>query len=855
MFFNCPRCNGKLRIHDIESSTMYFISCSFCGLANLVNAGFKDKFLAYYTFLNEYRSGGVKDFKSLIPELISNGLIRNPHEIRDMVSKCNLIVDDLPEVVKEVLFDHNDYIALYKFIESPEVDYGCLIDDLPVDDRLKSSLKKVGISRLYKFQEEAIKKILNGENIVVVAPTGSGKTEAFAIPIIHSIVSMKDKKFYPLIPEGSRVLRALFIYPTKSLSRDQFLKLKRLALPLGVSIGIFDGDISRVEREEVYSNPPDILMTNFDIIHYHLSHRTPLANHFKNVKYIVVDELHSYIGAFGANVHWILKRLKRICGDIQLIGCSATISNPKEFAESLFNVNVSVVEGCGRRGGIHFIMVYPSIRSRYSTTADIVSKMVKYGYKAIVFSNSHVEAEIVKQVLDDRNVKSFVHRAGLPREYRLKVEKDFRNGRIMVVSATSTLELGIDIGDLDCVITSPIGLARFLHRIGRAGRRGQEAIAILVLRGGDPISSYYKNNPEKYFSYIESIYVEPRNPIVAKYQLISACMDKPISIGEFTDYEEIFKQLVSEGLLIFRSGKYYASSKARRILSRYNIRGSGENVKIIFNGKVIGERDLPTALSELFPGAIYLHGGMKFTSKSLNISKGIFNFSEVEKLPNDFQYKTDAKRIAYPEILSVVEIGGAYGIEALYCKLKIREIVNGYYLRDIFTDELIREERLSEPLEYSFETYGFVFKAPMPMEILENSNDINEILTGSFHALEHILIESSDIFTGSGSREIGGVSMGFSGIIFVYDSVIGGSGSSLLLFKNLKEVFSKSYEIIKNCDCNSIDGCPRCTYSYRCGNNNKPLNRIGAMEILELILSGVKTKIIGEDYSVFKPIV
>lgn len=855
MYFNCPRCGGRLRFQNIESSTKYFISCTVCSLSSLVEAGFKDKILAYYTFLENYRVGKASDIKDMIPELISSNLLRDPIEIENMILKCGLTVDALPKIVREILFGFDDYVALYKFIEPPKVDYGCSVDELNINDRLKNALKNVGIDRLYRFQEEAIRRILNGEDVVIVAPTGSGKTEAFAIPIIHLIASTRDERFYPLIPQGSKVLKALFIYPTKSLSRDQLVKLRRLASPSGVSIKIFDGDTPKSEREEIYNDPPDILMTNFDIIHYHLSHKTPLSIHFRSVRYVVVDELHSYTGAFGANVHWILKRLQRICGKLQFIGCSATISNPREFAESLFGRSVSVVEGSGRRGGIHFIMLYPSLKSYYAAVADIVSKMVKYGYKTIVFSNSHVESEVVKHVLDYRNIRSYVHRAGLPREYRLKVERDFREGRILVVSSTPTLELGIDIGDIDCVITPPIGLARFMHRIGRAGRRGQEAIAILMLRSEDPISAYYKRDPEKYFTYIEPIYVEPRNPVVARYQLITTCMDKPTSINEFKDHEDIIKQLISEGLLIVRGSRIYSSSDAKKLLRRYNIRGSGGRVDIYFDGKIIGDRELPQALSELFPGAIYLHAGRKFKSKTFKFNGKFYGYVELEKLPDNFQYKTDAKKSAFPEILDVVEVGGAYGVEALYCKLRIREVVYGYYLRDLFSDEVVGEYNLDEPLEYSYETYGFVFKAPTPIDFLEGPQEPSEFLSGSFHALEHVLIESSDIFTGSGSREIGGVSMGTSGIIFVYDGCLGGSGLSLLLFKKLKDAFSKAYEILKDCDCKSLDGCPNCTYSYRCGNNNKPLNKIGAMKILELILSNVETKVYGEDYSIFKPIV
>ena len=855
MPFDCPRCGGKVKITNIEYSTRFFVICENCGLSYLLDAGVRDRLVAYYLFLDAYDVGLAKDIKELKSELISSGLLRDPSEIVDMVKRYGLNLEDLPDVVRDILFSEKDYIALYRLFEATDAEYGCTVDNLNVHDGLKEALKSAGITRLYKFQEEAIKKILDGKDIVIVAPTGNGKTEAFAVPIMHLIASEKGVSFYPLVTHMKRGVKALFIYPTKSLSRDQLLKLKRMGSYVGVTVEVFDGDTSTSEREKIYSDPPDILITNFDILHYHLSHRTELTYHLKSVKYVVVDELHEYTGAFGSNVYFILKRLQRLCGKVQLIGSSATIANPKEFAEALFDRDVEVVE-CkrGKRGRMHFIMLYPSLRTHHAAISDIVSKLVKSGFKTLVFSNSHSEAEIIKQILDRSGIRCHVHRAGLRKEFRRRIEAEFRRGGLMVISATSTLELGIDIGDLDAVITLPIGLSRFLQRAGRAGRRGQEAVSVLVLRNGDPISAYYKKNPEKYFAYLEPIYVEPRNPVVAKYQLIAASLDEPLKLDDFREYKDILDDLVKEKILYIKDNIYYPRPIARKIVKRYNIRGIGDIVRIYLGDKVIGERELPMALRELFPGAVYLHGGYKYQSKSLKIIRSGLGVSQVEPLPKDYQYKTDAIRYAQPEVLDILERKIVYGVEVLYCKLRIKEVVEGYILKNIYSGEVEGRYSLDEPLEYSFETLGFVFKAPDPGDVIyEFEVEEIEAIAGTYHAVEHILIESSDIFTGSGAREVGGVSMGLSGTIFVYDGCPGGSGATLLLFRKLDEAFKRAYEIVKTCDCNRVDGCPNCTYSYQCGNNNRPLFRPGAVESLYKILKGVETRVIEEEYIGEKP--
>jgi DEAD/DEAH box helicase domain-containing protein len=217
-------------------------------------------------------------------------------------------------------------------------------------------------------------------------------------------------------------------------------------------------------------------------------------------------------------------------------------------------------------------------------------------------------------------------------------------------------------------------------------------------------------------------------------------------------------------------------------------------------------------------------------------------------------------RYSLPKIIEVLEKKKVKGIESQYCTLTITEIVDGYIVREIFTDKKIGPHIMLSPLlSYTYQTKGFVFCAPTPEKTLSSllkETDLLEtdILGGSFHALEHALIESSDSLTGSGSAEVGGVSMGDSGVIFVYDGSPGGSGLTKLLYDRLDEALARTLAILKDCKCTSTDGCPLCTYSYQCGNNNVPLNKLGALESLEKIMvDGTKTKGVSEsDFKVKK---
>jgi len=841
--YRCPSCSKKADVKRLFDGR-YVINCKGCGIF-YISQNVLENDEAYLEFLEKYDEGLIKRNVDVEKIMEKEGLIRSKNQIIKMVEDHGIKYENLPKVMKDILSSREDYIVYYKLFDENTPDMGHSTYEIGIDPSLAEVVEKSGITKLYKFQEEAVKRILNSENVVIVAPTGSGKTEAFAIPIIQLIG--KKIEHFGTLRAGERFVRALFIYPTKALARDQSPKLSRLASSIGARIEIFDGDTPSSERQRIISNPPDIIITNFDTLHYHMMHRTSFSRLLHNVEHIVVDEVHVYTGTFGSNVHFIIKRLRRICGNFQIVAASATISNPLEFCESLFGIDFSLVqEEEGKRGRMHFAIIFPSLRTHRSLVIDVLKRLASYDYRTLVFSSSHLGAELTAFYARKNGINISVHRAGLLSSYRKKIEKEFKLGLLKAISSTPTLELGIDIGNVDSVVSDLVTITRMIHRIGRAGRRGQESIAILALRDNDPISQYYKNNPKDYFDDVDQGYVDPSNPVIAELQILASSMDKPIRKGEFMNFKNILRKLEYRKILFEKDDRLIPNySIARRILEKYDIRGSGETVTITLNGKKIGTREMPQALKELHPEAVYFLAGSRYKSKSFKFEKGIGEV-KVERLPINYPYYTKPLMEDRPSILKILDKKQIVNIEVAYCESLIEKKVIGYVNFEIGSEGVKGQKVfLDKPVEYKFQTKGIVFRAPIPDRILSKTpmEKIDDIACSSYHAAEHVTIEGTNMITGGAAQDMGGIALGSSGLIFIYDGSVGGNGATRLLYDKMDLAFKRALKILKECPCRSENGCPRCTYSYRCGNNNEYLNKLGAKEIFVRILSGEVTQI------------
>jgi DEAD/DEAH box helicase domain-containing protein len=840
--YRCPECSSlhSVGVDKIFDGRLIF-RCSKCNICAIVpTAGSTDE--AYLEFLDRCESGvGIAyadDLKLLMQE---EKIIRPSAEIDALMAAAKSTGDPLLE---QTLRSQQDYIVHFQVIDEPPPELGSLVDDVPVDEAIINVLKAKKIDYLYKFQEEAIKKILHGNDVVITAPTASGKTEAFCIPLLQQVAAEQASRFGSL-RGGKGKVSAIFIYPTKALSRDQLPKIEELAEPLGVRVAVLDGDTPEKDRRAVIESPPDVIITNFDVLHYHMMHKTKFSRMVRTAKFLVADEAHVYTGIFGANVHHIIARLERLTGRrLQIVAASATLPNAAEFCQTLFGRQMQVIKGRGRRGRINLAIIFPSLRSYRSLMLDLLRQTTKRKHKTIVFASSHLSSELMAFYGARQGINIRVHRAGLTSALRKEIEQEFKAGQLMAISATPTLELGIDIGSVDAIISNIVPIDRLFQRVGRAARRGQQGYAFLAL-GNDPISQYYKTHPADYMDDHELAYTDPSNPFVLEYQVLAMVCDRPLLIAESKQMWGVLQKLVSKGIVKVARDRFVPDLKeALKVLNEYSIRGIGSRVDIKFNNKIVGDRVLPQALEELHQHAVYFLGGRRYKVQELHFELNSQPYAELVPIPSDYPYYTKALTDDWPSILEIYEKKIVFGVEVAYCALNIQKRVLGYVNIEI-GQEVAQGKKvmLDKPLEYEFLTKGFVFRAPIPSYILQEVQDEQYVQMSGFHASEHVIIEGSAMITGGASQDLGGISLGSSGLIVVYDGSVGGNGASRILYERLDIAFGRSLRILSECSCISETGCPRCTYSYRCGNNNEFLHKPAAIEVMNRIVEGEKTKI------------
>jgi len=765
------------------------VSCEKCGIEDILefSKNFDEVFLE---FLSRYDKGLVSE-KGLSENLKDEGIVRGEDEIKKMIGG-----NKPDKITEEILFSKKDYISQYKVLSNPEPKMGCKVENLGLEESITEHLKELNIEQFYKFQQDAIEEITFGENVVIEAPTASGKTEAFLIPVIQKI--KKDAS------DGN--VFAIFVYPTKALARDQYPKIQKFAEKMGIKTKVFDGDTKLEERREIIDDPPHILITNFDVLHYHMWHQTKFASLLTSTRILVTDEAHVYSGIFGTNVHYIIKRLKRICTNkIQFVAASATLDNAKEFCEKLFGDKMEKIQGSGKKGQTDFAMLFPSLRTQRALMVELTKKLTQKNHKTMVFNNSHLNSELLAIQAKKQKVNIKVHRAGLMANYRTSVERQFKDDSLQAISCTPTLELGIDVGNVDCVISSTIPVNRLVQRIA---------------------------------------YIDSKNPFVEEFQVLAMACDKPISKHELKEHQEVIEHhIIKENLKEFNNRIIPNFDKINSLLNDYSIRGIGKSVDIFLDGKKVGDRVLPIALEELHKDAIYFLAGVRYRVKEFDYPKN--NYAKLERIPRDYPYYTKSLTEEWPTIETVFEKRNANGIEIAFCKLHIEKKVYGYVNIEL-GQEITQGEKieLDTPLEYDFVTKGIVFHAPRPLKVIEESEDEEYAEASGYHATEHVVIEGSNMITGGVSQDLGGISLGTSGLIFIYDGAIGGSGASKALYDRFEKALERSMFIVKECPCKNEAGCPRCTFSYRCGNNNEYLHKYSALEILERINDGEKTELI-----------
>ena len=850
MGFRCPACGGAAEVRR-RFDGRAGVSCA-CGVRDVLDYAENDG-VTFMEFCSRYDMGLVARTEGeALPGLAGGGAdpdVRDPAEVEAMIR--DLGADG---ATAGVLRTADDYVADYRVLGGPGPEEGGPPEGLGIAAPLAAALGRLGIRRLYRFQEEAFREIAAGRSVVIEAPTASGKTEAFLVPAIQRALGGPRRGIY-----------ALFVYPTKALARDQFQKVQRMTAGSGVRARVYDGYTSAGERREVLDDPPDILITNFDLLHHHMWNRTRLASLLGTVRMVVVDEVHQYTGIFGSNVYYIIKRLRRLCGGrLQFVAASATLGRPGEFCRGLFGEEMVEVRVPCRRGRTDFAMLFPVGRRQRGLMVDLAKTMTEKGHKTMVFSNSHQGSELLAIQARKRGMGIMVHRAGLTAEYRREAEERFKSGGLMAISCTPTLELGIDVGDVDCVISAVVPVNRLMQRIGRAARKGQRGYAFLAL-GNDPISQYYRNHPGDYFEDSEEAYIDPRNPFVEEVQVLAAACDRGISAGELEEHRGTVERLVLDGYLAESGGGAVPNpGKCMPRLKKYNIRGIGRTIDIMLDGRKVGDRAVAIAIEELHKDAVYLLKGGHYRVADMDHGPG--GRAVLERLPPNYPYYTRALTTSTPTIEGEIGRRAAGGVDVAFCSLRIEKSVYGYANLELGGDAGPGQKvMLDEPLSYTLETKGIVFRAPRPSGAIAGAGEAEyeegvQVAAGdagyampeyveasAYHAAEHVVIEGSNMIIGGASQDLGGISMGMSGVIYVHDGVVGGSGASRALYDRLEKAFARGGEIIRGCPCTSADGCPRCTYSYKCGNNNEFLHKLAALEVFERIAAGEQTEIAGHE--------
>lgn len=704
---------------------------------------------------------------------------------------------------------------------------------IEIDEAILEILEARGIKKLYSHQTDAIEKIRDGKNIVLMAPTAAGKTECYMVPVVEAALSGRT---------------SLMVFPTKALSRDQWARIREFSL-LGVRSQVYDGDTPAGKRKKIREDMPQVIITNVDMLHFMLTNSRLWTDFFSRLSIVVIDEVHAYSGILGAHMANVIWRLKRLCRktrgdaakvrqgtlfgtasglrdfskrDLQFVLSSATIGNALEFSEEICGEKLELIIGDGApRGKINHAIV----NDEGGVVTNCLKIAKEMGKKTIIFANSHNMAERLAITGKKSEMNIEVYRSGIPADERRALEAGFHSGRIKCLAATSALELGMDVGDAQVAILAgfPGTVTRVRQRAGRVGRKGQESYCVMVARQS-PLDQYYANNPKMYLEgKAESCFANMHNENVRAMHLLSACKDRVLSFDEIekTDVELISK-LVSEGL-VREFEKNYMNTKEGTIATRkMSLRNAGRRIRImdVDTKKIIGERELSMAIGELYKGGIYLMGGRRYESRGIDLQRGL---AFVEKSFEDNNVFTQALKEKNAEILKIRGEHKWRNIALGWGDMHIVDEVHGYIVKDVFSGAIVGKYALDEPITYEFDTQGF-------WADWDIYADGSPQYASGLHAIEHVNIAMMPAMTGADSAEIGGISYP-DGRIFYYEGIEGGVGLSQIVMKRYGECMDMSLERLEKCECEA--GCPRCIYSAQCGNNNYYLDKNKAKELMK----------------------
>ncbi|MGZ4578483.1 MAG: DEAD/DEAH box helicase [Mycobacterium sp.] len=716
-----------------------------------------------------------------------------------------------------------------------------------------------GVSSPWSHQAAAAELAHAGRHVVVSTGTASGKSLAYQLPVLNALAT--DPR-----------ARVLYLSPTKALGHDQLRAAHALtaAIPRlhDVAPTAYDGDsppeVRRFARERsrwLFSNP--------DMIHLSI-----LRNHarwavlLRGLRFVIIDECHYYRGVFGSNVAMVLRRLMRLCARYSagldskptVIFASATTDAPGATAAELIGLPVEEVTEDGSPQGARTVALWepalradllgengaPVRRSAGAEAARVMADLIAEGAQTLTFVRSRCAAELTalgaQARLDDiapdlsRTVASY--RAGYLAEDRTALERALAEGRLRGLATTNALELGVDIAGLDAVVLAgfPGTVASFWQQAGRSGRRGQGALVVLIARD-DPLDTYLVHNPAALLGKpVERVVIDPANPYILGPQLLCAATEMPLDETEVRDFgaAEVAEGLIDDGLLRRRNGKYFPAAGLEPH-GAVDIRGSAGGQIVIVEadtGRLLGSTGVGQAPASVHPGAVYLHQGESYVVDSLDLEDAIA-FVHAE----DPGYATFAREITDIAVTGTGERSRFGPVTLGLVPVSVTHRVVGY-LRRRLSGEVIDFIELDMP-EHTLATTAVMYTITEDA-LLRKGIDARRI-PGSLHAAEHAAIGLLPLVASCDRGDIGGLSTAVgpdpAGLpsVFVYDGYPGGAGFAERGFRQVSTWLGATAAAIEACECPR--GCPSCVQSPKCGNGNDPLDKAGAVRVLQLVLA------------------
>ena len=712
-------------------------------------------------------------------------------------------------------------VAHVRALEPREAKYADV--QKPIPDCLWSLLNRQNIHRLYSHQASALDEIAAGEDVVIVTSTASGKTLCYNLAVSRALLQ-------------DPATRALYLFPTKALAQDQLGTLQAWArepeLADRLTCGTYDGDTPAHARANIRYRS-SVILTNPDMLHVGiLPYHGKWHDFLRNLKYIVIDELHTYRGIFGSHVAGVLRRLLRLCEHYGsrplIICCSATIANPTELAQRLTGRDMTLIANDGApRGRKYFVLWNPPFlgagditrRSANVEAVKLLTELVRRRAQTIVFAKARIVAELVyryavEQLADDADLVRRIrpYRGGyLPNERR-EIEQELFSGKLLAVSATNALELGINVGSLDAAILVgfPGTICSTWQQAGRAGRSTQDSLVVMVAYN-DPVDQYLMRHPEFLFgASLEHGVVDPFNPHILASQVSCACFEKPLTAEDEKYFGPLMKDVAGifaeEGQMRPIDGRHYWSSASFPAKS-VNLRTISPDTFAIADlsdgQKVIGQVDSISAPELVYPNAVYLHEGRSYLVRELDSQAKV---AKVE--PCQVDYYTQPVLANSCRFGQGLEERPYAGGKLMFTEADVTWQTTAFRKVKYYTMEMVGQSELDLPAQ-TLSTTALAWPVAEPLRTAVRKAGYNPI--EALIGLRNLMLAALPSLAMCDRRDISGMvdssNLGEPTII-VYDRYTGGLGFSRVAYELLDTLLDMARGIVSECPC--VDGCPGC---------------------------------------------